>query len=84
LNLGALVIKKDAVNPRLLAAARTRVIFGLREAQQLTHAEYRDYLSWVHIMVDVERQRMAQRGAQQPLLPVIELEVAALDAEAAA
>jgi hypothetical protein len=76
------VAKKDAVNPRLLAAARTRVIFGLRGAPQLTPAEYRDYLSWVHIMVDVERQRMARRGAKQALLPVVELEVAALEAVA--
>lgn len=62
--------KKDAVNPRMLAAARTRMLFALRDAQRLTQAEYQDYLSWVHIMVDVEKQRVAQRAAKPLLTPV--------------
>jgi hypothetical protein len=73
------VQKKDAVNPRRLAAARTRLIFGLRRAQPLTQAEYLDYLSWVHIMIDVERKRLAQRVAMQPLMPVTDREVMDLD-----
>jgi len=68
------VNKKVAVNPRMLAAARTRMIFGLRYTPQLTHAEYQDYLSWVHIMVDVERQRAAQRAAKPPLLSVTDMD----------
>jgi len=58
----------------MLAAARTRMIFGLRYTPQLTHAEYQDYLSWVHIMVDVERQRAAQRAAKPPLLSVMDMD----------
>ena len=74
MDFGALVHKKDAVNPRMLAAARTRLIFGLRRAQPLTQAQYQDYLSWVHIMIDVERKRLAQQVAMRPLTPVLDLE----------
>jgi hypothetical protein len=78
------VNKKVAVNPRTLAAARTRMIFGLRSAPHLTHAQYQDYLSWVHIMVDVERQRVAQRTAQPPLLAVMDPEEEAAASQAPA
>lgn len=68
--------RKGAVNPRMLAAARMRTIFGLRRVHQLTQAEYQDYLSWVHIMVHVERQRVAQRSSRASLLPVTDAEQA--------
>jgi hypothetical protein len=72
------VNRKNTVNPRLLAVARMGVIFRQRQAQQLTHAEYQDFLSWVQIMVDVERQRMVLLRANAPLTPAMDIEDEAL------
>jgi hypothetical protein len=72
------VNKKSVVNPRLLAVARVGVIFAQRQAQQLTHSEYQDYLSWVQVMVGVEKQRMVQLGAKEPLSPAMDIEEEAL------
>jgi hypothetical protein len=72
--VGEFVKKKLVVNPRLLAVARVGVIFAQRKAQQLTQAEYQDYLSWVQVMVGVEKQRMVQLGAKEPLSPAMDIE----------
>ena len=72
--------KKGVVNPRLLAVARVAVIFAQRQAQQLTQAEYQDYLSWVQVMVGVEKQRMVQMGAKEPLSPALDIEEEVLTA----
>lgn len=77
-DIGAFVNKKGAINPRLLAVARVGVIFAQRQAQQLTHAEYQDYLSWVQVMVGVEKQRMVQLGAKEPLSLAMDIEEDAL------
>lgn len=79
-DVGAFVKKKGVVNPRLLAVARVSVIFAQRQAQQLTQAEYQDYLSWVQVMVGVEKQRMVQLGAKAPLSPAMDIEEEALTA----
>jgi hypothetical protein len=79
-DVGAFVDKKGVVNPRLLAVARVAVIFAQRQAQQLTQAEYQDYLSWVQVMVGVEKQRMVQLGAKAPLSPAMDIEEEALTA----
>jgi hypothetical protein len=72
------VNKKSVVNPRLLAVARVGVIFAQRRARQLTHSEYQDYLSWVQVMVGVEKQRMVQLGAKEPLSLALDIEEEAL------